>query len=235
MHRGVNVPGNGMPNNGGSRTSRFRVGRARRGAEALELRLAGHSFAEIGRRMGVSGPRAYQLVAGELDRLNVRRFENAGELRRLEAARLDRLQAAVWDKALEGNLAAVDRALAIGARRARLLGLDLEPNTLSADRALALAGELAAAVRAEVNDPATLRRIQARLAALVHGGVVVDQEAPAPPAGLSEAGRPPRPVEARGEATAPPPQGLEAGNGEAVPYGLRELPQDDDPLEGNGP
>jgi hypothetical protein len=118
--------GKGKPNRGGSKTSRFRIARARRGKEALELRLAGLSYADIGDRMGVSSPRAFQLVSDELARLNEKRAETAEAVTRIELERLDRLLATVWEKAEAGDLAAIDRVLAIQQRRARLLGLDAE-------------------------------------------------------------------------------------------------------------
>jgi hypothetical protein len=82
---------------GGAKTSRFRIARARRGIEALELRLKGLSYADIGGRMGVSAPRAFQLVSSELARLNGKRAEAAAEVTRIEIERLDRLLAAVID------------------------------------------------------------------------------------------------------------------------------------------
>jgi len=48
------------------------------------------------------------------------------QVRQLELMRLDRLLLAI-PKAISGDLAAIDRCLAIGARRARLLGLDIVP------------------------------------------------------------------------------------------------------------
>ena len=50
--------------------------------------------------------------------------EPADELRTLELERLDRLLLGVWGQAAKGNQGAVDRALKIMERRARLLGLD---------------------------------------------------------------------------------------------------------------
>jgi hypothetical protein len=92
----------------------------------LELRLAGLSYADIGDRMGVSSPRAFQLVSGELARLNEKRAETAEAVTRIELERLDRLLATVWEKAEAGDLAAIDRVLAIQQRRAKLQGLDME-------------------------------------------------------------------------------------------------------------
>jgi hypothetical protein len=48
----------------------------------------------------------------------------ANELRTLETRRLDALQASVWDRAMDGDLAAAAAALRIIAARCRLMGLD---------------------------------------------------------------------------------------------------------------
>jgi hypothetical protein len=50
--------------------------------------------------------------------------EPADELRGLELERLDRMQEGLWDKAIRGNLRAVDRVLKIMKRQSQLLGLD---------------------------------------------------------------------------------------------------------------
>jgi len=42
----------------------------------------------------------------------------------LELERLDAMQAAIWDDAMNGHLGAIDRVLKIMERRAKLLGLD---------------------------------------------------------------------------------------------------------------
>jgi len=42
----------------------------------------------------------------------------------LEALRLDQMQAALWQRATDGEVRAIDRILRIMERRARLLGLD---------------------------------------------------------------------------------------------------------------
>jgi hypothetical protein len=102
-----------------------RLGRAERATEALELRKAGLTFKQIGARMGFTEQRAHKLVTEELARLNARRAEDAA-VTRIEVERLDALLAAVWPKALKGDLACIDRVLSIMARRARLLGIDAE-------------------------------------------------------------------------------------------------------------
>lgn len=91
-------------------------------AEALGLRRAGLSYRQIGERMSLSHGRAHSLVMEALDTLV---HEEATALRDLEASRLDMMQAAVWSRAVTGDLRAIDTALRISARRSRLLGLDL--------------------------------------------------------------------------------------------------------------
>ena len=88
---------------------------------AVEMRLAGATYQVIADRLDWSGPSgAHQEVARAL-----RAGEGpAGQLREVELARLDVLQAAVWPKAVAGHLKSVDRTLSIMARRSRLLGLD---------------------------------------------------------------------------------------------------------------
>lgn len=92
-----------------------------REAKTIRLRMAGLTFAEIGEALGVRESMAHRIYQRALNRV-VR--EPGEEQVALEVARLDALQRAIWGKALAGNLAAVDRALAIARRRADLLGLD---------------------------------------------------------------------------------------------------------------
>jgi hypothetical protein len=88
----------------------------------LELRRAGVSFARIAEQVGVNDKsQAHKIYRRALARTLQ---EPAAEIRELEAERLDRLQVAVWTKALKGDLGAVDRVLRVMERRARLLGLD---------------------------------------------------------------------------------------------------------------
>lgn len=90
--------------------------------QTLELRRAGVSFDDIANRVGYNdrgaAHKAYKRALARTLQ------EPAAEIRELEQDRLDRLQVAVWAKALRGDLGAVDRVLRIFERRARLLGLD---------------------------------------------------------------------------------------------------------------
>ena len=122
---------------------------AERRVRALELRQKGNSYRAIARQLGVSEAQAHKDVHASLRALAEQEMSTAEELRALELERLDALLLIVSDEVEQGNLAAVDRALRIGERRAKLLGLDapqrmdttitLDVRTLSDDDLDALA------------------------------------------------------------------------------------------------
>jgi hypothetical protein len=90
--------------------------------QALALHKAGAGYQAIADRLGYAGPSgAYKAVEPALRKTLQ---QPADEPRGLELERLDRMQVAIWDKAIAGNLRAVDRVLKIMRRRAQLLGLD---------------------------------------------------------------------------------------------------------------
>lgn len=98
--------------------------------DAVSLRLAGMTYAQIAEHAGYShASAARQSVLRALEKVEA---EQVADLRMLENARLDRMLAAVWptvvaraeEVLLEDRLRAVDRALRISERRARLNGLD---------------------------------------------------------------------------------------------------------------
>lgn len=107
-----------------SATSARRTQAAERARQAVALRLAGATFAQIAERLGVTAPAAYKMVAKHLAALAKETAENAEQLRGMEIQRLDALQAALWTDAMRGDEQKVDRVLKIMARRAALLGLD---------------------------------------------------------------------------------------------------------------
>lgn len=105
-----------------------------RETHVLELRRAGASFDKIATELKLyDRSDAHKIYKRALARTLQ---EPAAEIRTLEADRLDRLQLAVWTKALRGDLPAVDRVLRVMERRARLLGLDHSDGI--AERALQL-------------------------------------------------------------------------------------------------
>lgn len=95
--------------------------RAERKRNALELRLAGASYRDIAQALEVSPATALQDCKEALADIPA---QQADEMRTVELSRLDRLQRAVWPRAVKGDLQAVDRAIKIIDRRAKLFGLD---------------------------------------------------------------------------------------------------------------
>ena len=89
-------------------------------SEALRLRSSGLTFREVAARMCCDVSTAHRRVSRALGDIP---HELAEEYRALEALRLDELQRAVWSRAIDGDLKAVDRVLSIMKRRSQLLGL----------------------------------------------------------------------------------------------------------------
>lgn len=85
------------------------------------MRTAGKMFREIGEHLGVSEVMAYKYV---IDGIHRTLQEPADELRKVEIERLDRCLAAVWEKALKGDVRSIEVVLKIAERRSRFLGLD---------------------------------------------------------------------------------------------------------------
>jgi hypothetical protein len=88
---------------------------------AVELRVDGLTYAEIGDRLGVSGRMACRIVNRAMNRVL---REPVGQLVDLESARLDALWAAMWPRALAGSARHAEVCVRICERRSRLLGLD---------------------------------------------------------------------------------------------------------------
>ena len=114
MAQASNVPG---------MTSATRRDEARRKRiRVLQLRAAGESFDAIAQQVGYqsrgNAHRAYEQAMGEVTVAGVT------EMRKLENERLDTLLLAVWSAAKRGDVAAVNAALRIMDRRAKLNGLD---------------------------------------------------------------------------------------------------------------
>jgi Homeodomain-like domain len=110
------------------RQSRAKAERHSKTMQALALRAAGATYKQIAGELGVSEPTAWRLVQQESAKI-IR--ETAAELLELELTRLDRMLMAVWPAVINGDLAAIDRALKIEDMRAKLLGLyDRAPDQL---------------------------------------------------------------------------------------------------------
>jgi hypothetical protein len=111
-------------NQGGSRssTSARAISAAQKQRKALELRRAGAGFEVIAQQVGYrSTGGAYKAVQAGLKKL----VREPGEgVRKLELERLDRLLLAVWFRAVNGDLEALDRALKIIAKRCEIEGVN---------------------------------------------------------------------------------------------------------------
>lgn len=92
--------------------------------QVVELRMEGATYALIGARLGISQTAAHRHCERAMAEARAEIAAAAEELRSLQYSRLERLLQAVWNSAIEGNHPAIDRALRILEREAKLLGLD---------------------------------------------------------------------------------------------------------------
>ena len=93
--------------------------------QALELRKSGASLRSIGNSLGVSHIQARNDIEAALELARAEVTEDAIKLRALEVERLDGMLLAIASAVRQGHLGAIDRALRIMERRAKLLGLDM--------------------------------------------------------------------------------------------------------------
>ena len=92
-------------------------------AECVRLRRAGLTLDEIATRVGYNSSASVHYALKRLNERIVR--EDVDEIRNLEGERLDLLQAANWDNAMQGDVPAGALVLRVMERRAKLLGLDM--------------------------------------------------------------------------------------------------------------
>ncbi len=95
-----------------------------RAVKALDLRIAGATYRQIGAQLGVSEKAAFYDVQDELGRLDVVIKAKAERLRELEARRLDQLTVALSARIRTGDPRAILAAARLMERRAKLFGLD---------------------------------------------------------------------------------------------------------------
>jgi len=107
---------------GEPKTSKRRLEAVEKQQRALEMRKRGTSFQAIADELGYSNKSgAYKAVMSAIEKML---REPAEEVRTLELERLDELLSGLWEKAVKGDAAALDRVLRIMERRAKYLGLD---------------------------------------------------------------------------------------------------------------
>ncbi|MBB4893550.1 hypothetical protein FHS39_002581 [Streptomyces olivoverticillatus] len=89
------------------------------------MKIEGHTYTEIAEALGYSSRGAvYVDVKRALEKHVIEEGLAIEAWRELELAKLDALQKAIWPKAMEGDPRAIEAALKILDRRARMLGLD---------------------------------------------------------------------------------------------------------------
>lgn len=91
---------------------------------ALELRISGHSYREIGEILAVPEPSAWKMVGVELQTLQANSHDLARRYRDEQLERLDAALRAIWPEVEAGKLDAIQCLLRIEERRSCLLGLD---------------------------------------------------------------------------------------------------------------
>jgi hypothetical protein len=97
------------------------LGAARR-ARAVELRTQGWTYEQIAVELGYANRGTVYHVVSEA--LRAHTAEAVNELRSLEVERLDSLQLAVWQKAMDGDVPSAIAVVRCIMSRCRLLGLD---------------------------------------------------------------------------------------------------------------
>lgn len=98
---------------------------AERRAKAIRMKINGSTYTEIADELGYSSRgSACSDVRRALEKHVIEEGLAVEAWRELELARLDVLQKAIWPEAMEGSPRAIETALKILDRRAKLLGLD---------------------------------------------------------------------------------------------------------------
>jgi len=110
--------------NTNSPTSPKRIAAAERRRRAVALRIAGATYEQIGRELGITPQAAWKHVTLALADMRRKTAEDADILRAIELARLDAAQASIWTRVVQGDNQAIDRFLRISKRRGEITGMD---------------------------------------------------------------------------------------------------------------
>lgn len=150
------------------------VARHDRDRECVEMRHAGHDWDTVVERLGyASAGHARDRYKLFLERLPPR--EGVEEQREIELARLDRLLVALEPKLAANDVRAVEVAIKLSERRARMAGYDTPVKTqltvINDDLALELVAEWRAALEQKRQ-----KALDAGITADIIDGVVVDQK-----------------------------------------------------------
>jgi len=116
-----------MSNPARARVSPKKAKQALENRAVLDLRAAGNRLEDIAETLEVSTTTAWNWLQRAYREI---KHPQSQELLDLELYRLDIYLAAIWPKVEKGDLGAIDRAIEIGKRRARLLKLELTDGTI---------------------------------------------------------------------------------------------------------
>lgn len=156
-----------------------------RRSSALQLRIGGARYRQIATELGVSLDTAWHDVQDSISETNTLVTERAEELRAVELERLDRYLRALQE-VIQGTepalkLRAIEIAVHVSARRAKLLGLDAQHTAPAIEEILRTASEIVHIIQSEIRDQrivdAIIERITSRLERLVPSGAPVLQAA----------------------------------------------------------
>jgi len=106
--------------------------------KCIDLRRDGKTYAQIGQEMGFTAQRAHAIITKELARIRSERQQSNEDVRDIEIERIDKLMGVCMERAdppetkdpellelqAENRMKAIDRAVKLMDRRAKLLGLD---------------------------------------------------------------------------------------------------------------
>jgi len=106
--------------------------RAVRRVAVLEARVRGRSLRAIAAELGCAPATAMRDLHVALGEMARQEHDRTIEFRALELARLDHLLTVLADKVDGGDVGAINAALRISERRARLCGLDRPPDEAAA-------------------------------------------------------------------------------------------------------
>jgi len=97
--------------------------------KTLRLRRAGFSIYEISEVAGLPVRKIRALLKSAMEEIGLLKYEEAQALREIENSRLDSMLSSIWERASQGSLAHQGMVLKIMERRAKMLALDLKPET----------------------------------------------------------------------------------------------------------
>lgn len=98
--------------------------REERDRRVLGMFIAGGSEREIGRAVGLSGPRIHQILHRQLERTASDLELRSREALTVHIARMEQLLKACWPAALKGDLKAIEQARKVLLAQAKLFGLE---------------------------------------------------------------------------------------------------------------